>query len=794
MILLYNGIIIFILIVFIINSYFLSVKQNIIKITSFIFRIILSWILAKNFAHLLLKLKISNEKYQYSINQEVINNISDVIKVLIIKNFPELKPIILERSITSNIIDSFSLVALRTILLIIIFIIITMIYKIIMLIIKKKNKNLKKEELEISRSRGLIFGIVQGLIIIFLISVPLSGVSALTNEITRLDDNVEYSKEIKFFKDYRKTITGRVFNFFNVNYKPFDTYFFDKALTIQLRGEKIYISEEVKGYVDIVKILEEKDLDKVDLELLDQLDKEFIDDLIAKLKDLKSVNITIPLIIDYVLLNYYQISLDDSLYEVNYYNELIWIGEILILYQNNKDKLDIKSYNDIDLYLALDLLTILSKFELLDKLSSKITEQIIDNDLIKESLRSYEVSGINLDNVNYKKETTIIKDILYLILEIDSKFSEYSVEKISELLVSSDLVKDNQSILLEVLIENILADYRHEIVRVELDHNDYKSFIKVGKALLDNGFLEPNFRLAKLYDERTIEVLIDAILTSNLLRNNLNTIFKLYLKEVKLEIDINLDIPEELKSNNEEGKDELRKLLRLFQILNYGINQENFEKHLDEICEIIRNSSVIKTNFYKIIEWGLEKYNPTEYKVHVEKIDFYSPEGEEEIEKLLTIFRLLVNKKIIDGDISGILKLSKEEIDIILSSKILEEAAIHLLYDLGQDKDIPIVVNFKPGSSEWYKSSAGDGELRYLIYAIRIIFKDVESVDDIDFTPELILSIDDGTIDTNGDGVIDEHDENELYEIMKSKIISDSIIKFIYDYFKDMYKKDPSKN
>src|SRR5690606_16313192 len=140
------------------------------------------------------------------------------------------------------------------------------------------------------------------------------------------------------------------------------------------------------------------------------------------------------------------------------------------------------------------------------------------------------------------------------------------------------------------------------------------------------------------------------------------------------------------------------------------------------------------------------------------------------------------------GDLTNLLKLTKEDINLILESRLIEEAAIHLLYDISKDDEIPLVVNLKVDDPRWYKNNINDGELRQLLYAVLIIFRDVEDLENIKLTPELILSISDGTMDTNGDGVVDENDENELKEIMESKILSDTIIKFIYDYYKDMNK------
>lgn len=785
----FNLIIIFILIVFIINSYYLSVKQNIIKLSSFLLRLMLAWVLAKYIAKLAINFNISTINYEYKINGEVINNVTDIVKVFIVQNFPEFTLIINERVTSLYIIESISIMLIRTILIIIFYLIFTIIYKIIILIIKKIHKKKQTVKEEMSKRRGLIFGIIQGFIVIFLISIPFSGVSSLTNEMLRLEDNDVESKEIIFFKEYRNTLSGKIFNVLNVNHKPIDVYFFDEVFAIEVSDSKILLSDEVKVYVDIIEIVEKRNLSKIDKNIVDDLDEDLIVDLINKLKSAKSLNISAPLLIDYFLINYYEIKLGDGIYDVNYYNECTYIGNILILYLNEGDKFDYNNPYNIDPVLISEVLKAFSNLDLLEKLSGDITKNILSNDFIKSYLKKEELDGINLENVNYQSELKIISDIFSKIFEIDNKFDENTIEEISLLIASSNLLMDNDEIILEYIIQNLLYEYKDEIKRLALEENDIRSLLIIARAYIDNGALDQYFKFSKLYDEATINTLIEAITSSDLLLNNIGTIIKLLLKASKFEIDFPVLIPEDIDFKGEEGKRELKELLRLFQIFNYGINQKNLEENLDEICSIVEKSSVIKANINNFINWAINKYNTYDIDIYVLDMDFNTAEGDVEVKKLIKILRMLVGKKIIDKDITAILSLTKEDIDTVFSSRLIEEASIHLLFDLGKKVDIPLVVNYEVNDPAWYKSARNDGELRNFVYAIKIIFKDVEKIEDIKFTPELILSIDDGTIDTNGDGVVNDRDENELKEIMKSKILSDSIIKFIYDYYKDLNEK-----
>ncbi|MFA7436567.1 MAG: hypothetical protein WC006_09420 [Bacilli bacterium] len=788
MILKFNLIIIFIIIIYLLNSYYLSIKQNIIKLSSFLLRILISWILANSLARLFLNINISSANYEFIINGEVIDNIVDLFKVIIIKNIPEFSYIINERLKALKLIENISVMLIRTIILILSYLIITCIYKIVMLIIKKIKKKQQKNVESISKKNGLIFGFIQGFIIIFLISIPLSGISSLTNDILRLEENKELSKDVLFIKDYRNTITGKVFNFLNIKNKPLDVFMFDEVFSVEVDDNTILISEEVRVYVDIFELIEDKNIKLEAQNLQSKLNEKAINELIFKLDEAKSLNISIPLLIDYFLIKQHNINLSDGLYDVNYYNESKVLGDLIILYLTKYEKFEFDNLINVDQSLLFEFLSKLEQVELLDVLSEDISKYLLNNEEVNKILILEELEGINLDRINYKKEIGIAREITASIASLETKIYDEEIVKLSRLIASSDLLMDNNELFAQWIIKNYLDDYKNEINKVKINEQDIRSLITIAKAYIDNGFLEPYFRISKLYDEATINVLIDAIVDSNLLLNNLNVIFKLFLIDTGLVFDFKIEIPKSIEFKSEEGKKELRDLLRLFQIFNYGLTQENLSEHLDEICFILENSIVIRENINSFLRWSIEKYNTTEYDIHIIDIDFKSEAGNKEVKSLINILRLLVQKKLIQKNPLEILNLTKDEIDLILTSKIIEEALIHFLVDLGKYEDIPIIVNFEVDDPAWYKQERSSGELRNLIYAIKIIFKDIKSIEDIKFTEELILSIDDGTIDTNGDGIVDSRDENELLEIMKSKIMSDTIIKFIYDYYKEQNK------
>lgn len=776
MILLFNSIIIIIFLAYILNSYFLSIKENIIKLISFLIKVSLSLFIAFILAPKLTVLKISSESYRFIINERKIKNFLDLIKVILIKNFPEIEPIIIERTEAIALLEAICTMLIRIVLVIICFLFLSLIMKIIFWLLKKYNI-IRINYLAKSKLKGLGFGFIQGIIMIFIISIPFAGLSTLTNELIKFEDISTNSNEITFLKDYRKTITGRIFKFLNINNKSLDVHYFDQVFVVRYNDEDIYLSEEVSNYIELLTYIKENNLN-IELE---NLEMEALDELIFRLKTIKTLNITTPILIDYFLLNYYELKLSSNLYQVDFYNDVTFLGELVKTLIEN-DKFNYLEFETIDTLLVIDLLNIFSKLDSIDKLSNDITYQLTSNKFLLNYFDYRVVSNLKLNNVNYKKEVTLLKQILENIYS-----QKFDSEKLASFAYESDIVSSNQRLILELIIWEMFYEYRNDIIRYSLEYEDYLSVVRIAKAYVDNGYLEPYFRLAKLYDAETVEILIDAIYASNFFRNNLDFIIDMFLSESIFKFDFKIVVPSVVKENIEVGKGEIRSLIRLFQILNYGITQATLEKHLDELCDIFENSIIIRDYFHEILETLINKYNPTDYKIYIKKIDYNTPDGRMEYSKLIDIFRMLVQKRVLD-DPTVLLKLTKEEIDYILTSSVIEEACINLLIDLGKADDNPLVVTIPNGHEDWYPSSRGEGELRYFINAIKIIFKNVERIEDIEFTPELILKISDGTIDTNGDGVVDEFDENELYEIMKSKIISDTIIKFIYDYFKDHYK------
>jgi len=732
----------------------------------------LSFFFAKILANKLINLKISSSSYNFEINDFPIKEIPDFLKVILIKNITGLEVILTERSEVENLLRSICELIIFSFLFGIVF----LIFSFLILKIKRKLLKYLKYTNQNSKYNGLAIGFFKGFLVILLITIPLAGISSITNEILKIENIKINEEKIILLKDYRKTISGRLFKFLKIKQKPLDLYYFDETFLLKHEDKKIYLSKEVEYYVDIVNYLQTH---KVNFSLSDynETDLEVINTLALKLSKTNSLNITSPIVIDYILINYYDLKLSNNLYKINYYNDLILLKDLLKLYYENKE---ITTIEELDFNTLYTLTVILSNLDLLDKLSYDITTNLEYNQELYRYLSLFNLNYLSFDEINLHEEINYLRQVLeFLFLK-----EEINLEMLANIINKSKLINKNQRLILEIILETFLIEYRYEITRSNLTYDDYLSLLKIGYVFIENGYFEPYFRLSKLYDEKSVNVIVDAIFSSPFLRNNLEIIVDLFLSDSMFTFKEKIIVPRIVKDDIEIGKMELKRLIRLCQILNYGLDQE-IESNLEEIKFILETSYVIKQNLNKFLHAFLSYYNETNYEIYLIDIDYNSEEGNIEFKKLIDRFCFLIENKLIFNP-TLFFSLTKDEIDYLLDAKVLEEALINLLIDIGKESSNPLVVNIPKGHEDWYISHRGKGELRYFLYALRIIFKDIDSFENISFTKDLILKINDGTIDTNGDGVIDEKDENELYEIMQSKIISDTIIKFLYDYIKEM--------
>ncbi len=122
-----------------------------------------------------------------------------------------------------------------------------------------------------------------------------------------------------------------------------------------------------------------------------------------------------------------------------------------------------------------------------------------------------------------------------------------------------------------------------------------------------------------------------------------------------------------------------------------------------------------------------------------------------------------------------------DEVGTILKSIIITDTIIKEIVGLGGDTS-SLVINLTQEDARWRDTETEDGEIRKLIRAIQIIFSDPASdLNNPNIDPNVILNLTDGTVDTNGDLVVDELDSDEIGEIFASVIASDSMIKVLYD-------------
>ncbi|NLD26711.1 MAG: hypothetical protein GX661_05050, partial [Acholeplasmataceae bacterium] len=76
------------------------------------------------------------------------------------------------------------------------------------------------------------------------------------------------------------------------------------------------------------------------------------------------------------------------------------------------------------------------------------------------------------------------------------------------------------------------------------------------------------------------------------------------------------------------------------------------------------------------------------------------------------------------------------------------------------------------------------GEIRNFLRALQLLFPDGIDLHAFTISQEHINNLSNGTVDTNGDNIIDDADDNDLREILRSKIISDTVIFLALDFIR----------
>ncbi|MGI6769178.1 MAG: hypothetical protein ACOX43_08895 [Bacilli bacterium] len=145
-----------------------------------------------------------------------------------------------------------------------------------------------------------------------------------------------------------------------------------------------------------------------------------------------------------------------------------------------------------------------------------------------------------------------------------------------------------------------------------------------------------------------------------------------------------------------------------------------------------------------------------------------------------------INLNIIENITTGYIGEDSDDLTTIIKSRILFDTIIARIYSLKRDpntREGVLIIDIY--EEDWFDGPPPlmrPGELRNFVRGLQIIYKELEiDLNNPVLHRERLKEISAGTEDTNGDGIIDDTDDNDLREIIKSKILSDTLIFLMYE-------------
>jgi hypothetical protein len=200
------------------------------------------------------------------------------------------------------------------------------------------------------------------------------------------------------------------------------------------------------------------------------------------------------------------------------------------------------------------------------------------------------------------------------------------------------------------------------------------------------------------------------------------------------------------------------------------ISQEDLLRLGEDDIDTLLDSLILSRTMVKEIKNVDSLVIPDELQGPENEHLWYDTETEEgELRKLIRVAKLMLADGSSEIDTDKILNLNDDDIDVILESLVMKATIKSELYNVEG-----LVINETHPDFYWDDRYEGgvriDGELRKLLKAAPLIIENEEA--DID----KLLDLGDGTTDVNGDGVVDEKDD-QIAILVASRIIVDTAVR-----------------
>jgi hypothetical protein len=616
---------------------------------------------------------------------------------------------------------------------------------IVYLIIRPRKKNRKKKTLN-SRLLGMGIGFVHVVVVMFIISIPMGGITSLAasaqNLIPSNDEGdlaffeeetplidlasgdsdelmtlmIDFSKKLS--KDYRKTVIGGISGFIKIDGEGLDERFFSSLFSVKYNKQNIRLTSELKKGLSIYSLIEEKIDEDISIQEVLSLDEETLNYIIDTIKELKIINIIPPVGLEFAYLTGeldmitqedYQAILTE-IKAVNFSNDISSIADVGV----KAGKLGLLEKQETDYYLNLDVDKVKELFigigslELLDAIDSFAFDLLLNMPEVNDALINANIDPeeINLSNVSLGDEVTNLGNIYEAFVEMKIAYndetqtvnlelvSDDSINLFSTAIYESLLFSQNINVLTNILIEQLPAEYRDVLTIDIIEQNDFVSILSLGVILIKTNILSEEFDFTDLFGEETMDKIATHISNSHLLADNINGVLDIILTEADLPFKI--DIPEDLTWYGDTGKTELKALLgSAGQLFELGIAEENFVENLnstniEELSDVMDDSVILMHNMNNLLDFviGESGINDT-VTITIRDIDWESTEGKEEFRNILGSVALIFEAKLLDNP--NLAELSDGTIDTN-EDGIINEDDDNIINDLAKKLSSSIII------------------------------------------------------------------------------------------------------
>jgi hypothetical protein len=601
----------------------------------------------------------------YSINFRGIDitSINATIPGIIDNLVPQFAGLVTPGSSAYLLVQALIFMVLRIVVMILWLILMGTVFKFIFWIIyliikpKAKSKNGKKVGKGlVSRFGGLAVGTVHALLVVFLFSIALSGLTSIGSSLVEMLPETEpevqetyllvlneeaatlqaqipeleaYEEVFSFMASYRETFSGKISSFIKIGKDPADEYLFDELFSLKVRSHKVKLKSELQTALRAYALIVDNIEGEITIDSIASLDREILEDIFEEISKLKLIQIAVPIGVEYAyqsdLLNFLTeeefAEAYEDLLEIDFSEEIKNLGNAFI---TGLELGLLNGENKLDFYLKLDGEKVEDLFTALGELKSVDTVAPIGLGFLLKQIKS------NLEPLGIDSATLDLKDITWSselanLGKIFNAFVALGISYENEKLTLSDITDDginafsiavfnskfltnNNNALAKVIINILPDDYRSVLTIENFEKEDLSSLLSLAKIMADAGLLEDDLNVPTLLSEGNIDKIADAISKSKLLSANVSNLLKLLLDQMDLGFEIS-ESSLEMNWYGEPGKTEIKALFTAARTLyDLGLSGDDFLTNLnpesiDDLTEKVTDSDVLMSNIGNMIDY-----------------------------------------------------------------------------------------------------------------------------------------------------------------------------------------------